>query len=414
MTFWRNTDRPETPTGVGSVHCDTDRILGRGGTGVVVREKSLLSLFAVILVLASCGSVDDLRWAWAGASTATLDIGDKPDTGPDACNPSCEAEWCGGDDGCGGRCTRCPENSVCNHVTWVCDCPGVWCGGNCCQSGQTCGPGDSCVGGCVPNCIDKQCGDDGCSSNCGSCSGGKLCDNGQCVCVSHDHKNCSDGDVYWYDSCGKREDKFQDCQYGCSTGQCHGCQPNCMGKECGDDGCGGSCGTCPDDGDLGSKEYCDSNGSCQVQHFGYFDTNTSLLWQLSPPAGQMSQPDGYQYCKGLSLGGYDDWYLPTISEYRHLINCPATQYGGACNVTNECQSWDCKNEDCGGCSDGGPDGGCWWPEPIKSRPGGNGCEWYWSETVTTGVNNQGWEVGFYWGKISEDSRDNLKSIRCVR
>ncbi len=34
------------------------------------------------------------------------------------------------------------------------------------------------------------------------------------------------------------------------------CQPNCNGKECGDDGCGGSCGTCE------NGKTCNSNGKC--------------------------------------------------------------------------------------------------------------------------------------------------------
>src|SRR5947208_1815356 len=42
------------------------------------------------------------------------------------------------------------------------------------------------------------------------------------------------------DSCGECFDSLT-----CSpTGQC-ACEPNCTGKRCGDDGCGGSCGTCP-------------------------------------------------------------------------------------------------------------------------------------------------------------------------
>jgi len=31
----------------------------------------------------------------------------------------------------------------------------------------------------------------------------------------------------------------------CENGQCEACTPDCTGLECGDDGCGGSCGTCP-------------------------------------------------------------------------------------------------------------------------------------------------------------------------
>ncbi len=36
----------------------------------------------------------------------------------------------------------------------------------------------------------------------------------------------------------------QKCPSGCANGKCQNCVPNCNGKECGDDGCGGSCGNC--------------------------------------------------------------------------------------------------------------------------------------------------------------------------
>lgn len=51
---------------------------------------------------------------------------------------------------------------------------------------------------------------------------------------------------------------YQDCQL-CEDGTCEDaacvCVPDCDGAECGDDGCGGSCGTCAD------GEHC-SNGEC--------------------------------------------------------------------------------------------------------------------------------------------------------
>ncbi|MFW5884841.1 MAG: hypothetical protein ACOCUF_01240 [Patescibacteria group bacterium] len=38
-------------------------------------------------------------------------------------------------------------------------------------------------------------------------------------CTSHDHKKCYNGDAYWYDSCGNREEKVDDCGYSyCDTG----------------------------------------------------------------------------------------------------------------------------------------------------------------------------------------------------
>jgi|GEM_PF-6461858 len=57
---------------------------------------------------------------------------------------------------------------------------------------------------CVPECTDRECGDDGCGGSCGECGGEETCEDGLCV----------------------------------------GCVPDCTGRECGGDGCGGSCGDC--------------------------------------------------------------------------------------------------------------------------------------------------------------------------
>ncbi|MDD5331755.1 MAG: hypothetical protein PHE43_02955 [Candidatus Nanoarchaeia archaeon] len=38
-----------------------------------------------------------------------------------------------------------------------------------------------------------------------------------CGCKSHSYKECSDLDVYWYDSCGNKEEKAEDCDYNSGT-----------------------------------------------------------------------------------------------------------------------------------------------------------------------------------------------------
>jgi hypothetical protein len=42
----------------------------------------------------------------------------------------------------------------------------------------------------------------------------------------------------------------------CGTDWCNPCIPNCNGKTCGSDGCGGSCGTCP------PGKTCSTSGTC--------------------------------------------------------------------------------------------------------------------------------------------------------
>jgi hypothetical protein len=97
---------------------------------------------------------------------------------------------------------------------------------------------------------DNDCTDDGCSDNLctheavsGSCCNpaceiGHLCISNECICASNCMgKEC--GDDGCGGSCGECEGEAQ-----CSlTGKCK-CAPDCDGKECGDNGCGGSCGTC--------------------------------------------------------------------------------------------------------------------------------------------------------------------------
>jgi hypothetical protein len=60
-------------------------------------------------------------------------------------------------------------------------------------------------GPCVPNCLEKTCGPDGCGGSCGACGFLSVCVHGECRLI---------------------------------------CKPDCAGKECGSDGCFGSCGMC--------------------------------------------------------------------------------------------------------------------------------------------------------------------------
>lgn len=93
---------------------------------------------------------------------------------------------------------------------------------------------------CVPRCSGKECGDDGCGGSCGSCGSG-ACDQGICVetcsktCAS---EGCACGQVCG-ESCGTCG-ALSSCSDGCHCT----CVPQCDQKECGDDGCGGTCGTC--------------------------------------------------------------------------------------------------------------------------------------------------------------------------
>jgi hypothetical protein len=156
------------------------------------------------------------------------------DTGGDTlCTPQCVDKDCGAD-GCGGTCGSCSDGLACLQGT--------------CKE-------------CTADCEGKDCGSDGCGGSCGSCSGNSPCEDGVCgACVPDcEDKDCGgDGCDGSCGECGPD----QECTF---KGECvAGCPAlsNCTGIQCGGDGCGGVCGQCPCDGCAEDLLYCGLDGMC--------------------------------------------------------------------------------------------------------------------------------------------------------
>ncbi len=151
-----------------------------------------------------------------------------------ACVPDCTDKECG-DDGCGGSCGGCPPSWSCKE--------------------------DFKCGFCKGDCTGKECGSDGCSGSCGECPVGETCTNLQfCVPCRGDCSGRECGDDGCGGSCGT-------CGFGraCSeSGVCE-CVADCINKECGDNGCGGSCGTCPLGWHCSAQGYCATLGDPEPQ-----------------------------------------------------------------------------------------------------------------------------------------------------
>lgn len=119
-----------------------------------------------------------------------------------------------------------------------------------------------CDGKCIPS--DECCTDT-------DCEAGERCQNGACSAACE--PSCMDRQC-GNDGCGR---PCGSCTGNdtCQDGQCV-CQPGCSGKSCGSDGCGGSCGTCiagaetcqeqqcvcSTPGKLGPGEICSSAADC--------------------------------------------------------------------------------------------------------------------------------------------------------
>jgi len=171
-----------------------------------------------------------------GVDTEEPDV--EPDVAPDVAPPQCvtdedcapleDGDLCNGTLACqAGGCVVDPgtvvtcEESADPCLAALCDPASGLCNmapspdGSPCDDGDPCSDPDTCqAGACVggADICTPECGDDACDE-------GETC---------------------------------EDCPEDC--GQC--CTPDCDGKECGDDECGGSCGSCPDNGVCGAEGAC--------------------------------------------------------------------------------------------------------------------------------------------------------------
>ena len=174
-----------------------------------------------------------------------------PGEGPAKCALDC----CGSctDGVCkGGECHEDdPEHE--KHCPEDCDFP---CGNGDCEGGET---PDNCPddcemnacgnGACEPGEGPGECPDD-CSEACGDC----ICGGAESfVTCPVDCGYCGDG--YCIDKCAHIPENMSLCPLDCA------CVPDCEGKECGDDGCGGSCGGCWD-GNSCTQDLCLQSGDC--------------------------------------------------------------------------------------------------------------------------------------------------------
>ncbi len=110
---------------------------------------------------------------------------------------------------------------------------------------------ESCVCNMDPYCCQAQwdslCVDE-CQFQCGGCVSMLNCGDGQ----------CQPGEGETCTTC--KEDCACAPGESCFKGKC--CTGSCVGKECGDDGCGGMCGKCPCPGCSADETLCSLDGQC--------------------------------------------------------------------------------------------------------------------------------------------------------
>lgn len=137
--------------------------------------------------------------------------------------------------------------------------------------------------------------DAGCARPCGSdcCPGGLICNLATRKCDRPCRPSC-DGRQCGNDGCGGT---CGTCGGGSrcneSFGRCDTCNRSCSGKTCGDDGCGGTCGTCP------SGQACTTAGTCQLCST---ESNAAFCARQGKSCGPVSAPDSCGVARSVDCG----------------------------------------------------------------------------------------------------------------
>lgn len=197
-----------------------------------------------------CGAIDECNCG--NCAGDRLCVGHVCKNADEPCAQECENKVCGKVGEC--NCGECSDGQSCSEGKCVLApdpcfeaCAGKVCGqvGEClcgtCQEGNMCVDFGCVEDPCAPVCADIACGMSG-ECDCGGCDGGFTCQENACVPVT--------GPCVGF-CAGKECGEVNGCQCGtCDAGEycdpnnlCK-CQPQCSGKLCGPDGCGGECGIC--------------------------------------------------------------------------------------------------------------------------------------------------------------------------
>jgi eight-cysteine-cluster-containing protein len=187
---------------------------------------------------------------------------------------------------------------------------------------------------------------------------GVCCMPSEDICKSHSRYGCYNNHVYWYDSCGKVQDKKEYCQHGCENGACIRHEGFCgtstegacsSNADCVEDGCSGQiCRSINEEPIHSTCEWRDcynneaygmecgcADGRCKW-HAGSNATeckdsdngkNYYVFGYTEGPTPEGGYASSYDQCYGNVLW---EWYCYGGYIELHQYTCPKGCAGGAC------------------------------------------------------------------------------------
>ena len=130
-----------------------------------------------------------------------------------------------------------------------------------------------------------------------------------------------------------------------------------------------------------------------AENRGRLDEETNLCWQYPKPAGELGWKAAMSYCENLSLGGHDDWSLPSRQDLIGLFDdCDSVMGTGGVEIMS-CMSCSLSSK-------------C-------SKLFGSASGWVWSIDPSPADCETGYTCGFHAGSVGYDCRDT-SGVRCVR
>ena len=262
-------------------------------------------------------------------------------------------------------------------------------------SSMDCNDGNAAIGpGAVETCdgVDNNC--NGEVDETDDCDDGDLCNGLEtCVdgeCTAPDAPDCEDENPCTIDTCeslaGCLNEAAPDStpcaaepQWQCMSGECV-CVPDCENKACGDNGCGGDCGTC--EPPLLCKEgLCESCGGedAECEAGATEDAVCGMCGTKTRTCNDQCEWDGYGPCEN------EKTCMPGSKEQASCGNCGTMsrtctdqcEWGGygSCNDQGVCSPGQTTSASCGCCSSrkGTCTNQCQWGNWSSCSGGGECC-----------------------------------------